>query len=108
MGSDRNEDDPEIEVNSEDSRTQDCSAKQSQKKVIALQKKVYCCDECGKTFKERSSLWRHRKVTHEKVEKYINRSKQVKEYTCPVCKEVLQDTYQRYFLHKQRCEAKAT
>ena len=106
--SDPNEDDPGIQMSSEDTRTQDCSAEQSQKKVICLQKKVYCCDECGKTFKERSSLWRHRKVTHEKVEKYINRSKQVKEYTCPVCKEVVHDTYQRYFLHKQQCEAKAT
>ena len=71
-------------------------------------RKVYCCDECGKTFKERSSLWRHRKVTHEKVEKYMNRSKQVKDYKCPVCSDVIHDTYQRYFLHKQKCEAEAT
>jgi len=71
-------------------------------------KHVYCCDECGKTFKERSSLYRHRKVTHEKVEKYMNRSKLVKDYTCPVCNEVIHDTYQRYFQHKQMCEAKTT
>ena len=106
--SDHHKDDPGVEMNSEDSRTQVCSTKQSKKKVKGLQKKVFCCDECGKTFKERSSLWRHRKVTHEKIEKYINRSKQTKEYTCPVCKEVINDTYQRYFLHKQQCEAKAT
>ena len=106
--SDLNEDDPDFDIYSDDSRTRDCISKESDKKVVGLQKKVFCCDECGKTFKERSSLWRHRKVTHEKIDKYINRSKQVKEYTCPICKEIIHDTYQRYFLHKQQCEAKAT
>jgi uncharacterized Zn-finger protein len=82
--------------------------KQPQQGGDKVKKKVYYCVECGKNFKERSSLWRHRKITHEKVEKYMNRSKQVKDYTCPVCGEVMHETYQRYFLHKQSCEARAT
>ena len=90
------EDDTDFETFVENSEISKSKRKHSDKDLVGLQKKVYCCDECGKIFKERSSLWRHRKVKHEKIEKYMNRSRQVKEYTCPVCKEVIQDTYQRY------------